>query len=140
LLALHVVFEPEHDMAERYWSDSDAQWPEGHEFDARTNRFEGMDRAAAAPAMRAPRPVGTRRMARAYRRTDERIRDDVCERLAHSNAVDPSDVSVDVRDGIVTLEGSVPQRPMRYALEDIAARCMGVVDVDNRVRVGPSDG
>jgi len=127
-------------MAERYWSDGDAQWPEGHEFDARTNRFDGMDRAAAAPHMREPAPPDPRRMARAYGRTDERIREDVCERLAHSNAVDPSDVSVAVRDGVVTLEGTVPQRPMRYALEDIAARCMGVVDVDNRVRVGRPDG
>jgi hypothetical protein len=126
-------------MAERYWSDADAQWPEGHEFDARTNRFDGMDRAAATPPTREPPPLNTRRMARMYQRTDERIRDDVCERLAHSNAVDATNVSVEVRDSVVTLEGSVPERPMRYALEDIAARCMGVVDVDNRVRVGTTD-
>lgn len=126
-------------MTERYWSDADAQWPEGHEFDPRTSRFDGMDRAAPTPPTRHPAPGNTRRMARAYRRTDERIRDDVCERLAHSNAVDPTDVAVDVRDGIVTLEGSVPERSMRYALEDIAARCLGVIDVDNRVRVGPPD-
>lgn len=126
-------------MAERYWSDADAQWPEGHDFDARTSRFDGMARAAATPSTREPAPPNVRRMARAYQRTDERIRDDVCERLAHSNAVDPTEVAVEVRDGIVTLEGSVPQRAMRYALEDIAARCPGVVDVDNRVRVGSSN-
>jgi hypothetical protein len=126
-------------MAERYWSDADAQWPEGHEFDARTGRFDDLARGAATPATRRPALPNTRRMARAYRRTDERIRDDVCERLAHSNAVDPTNITVEVRDGIVTLEGSVPLRPMRYALEDITARCLGVVDVDNRVRVGPPD-
>ena len=126
-------------MAERYWDDGDAQWPEGHPFDARTERFGGMGRAAASPSAREPAPPNARRMARAYRRTDERIRDDVCERLSHSNEVDPTDVTVAVRDGVVTLEGSVPVRPMRYALEDIAARCLGVIDVDNRVRVTPAD-
>lgn len=127
-------------MAERYWSSADEQWPEGHAFDTRSGRFDGMEQSAAA---RPARDVGTgnrRRMARAYRRTDERVRDDVCERLSHSNAVDPANVTVEVHDGIVTLDGTVPRRSMRYALEDITARCMGVIDVDNRVRVAAPDG
>lgn len=124
-------------MAERYWSDADGQWPEGHAFDERTRQFVGMEQGVTWPPAREVAPGNRRRMARAYRRTDERVRDDVCERLSHSNAVDPTDVTVEVRDGVVTLEGTVPRRAMRYALEDIAARCMGVIDIDNRVRVAP---
>ena len=122
-------------MAERYWSDSDFQWPQGHPYEADTGQFAGMaEGVGAGPAREAHLP-SRRRMARAYRRTDERVRDDICERLFHSSAVDTADVSVEVRDGVVIFEGTVPHRGMRYALEDIAAQCMGVVDIENRVRV-----
>jgi hypothetical protein len=79
--------------------------------------------------------VPGRRAPRAYRRTDARIREDVCERYAHANDLDPSDVTVHVHGGVITLEGSVPQRAMKHALEDIAVQCYGVVEVENRVRV-----
>jgi len=49
--------------------------------------------------------------------------------------VDVSEVTVEVRDGHVTLDGAVPMRRMRYIIEDVAAACRGVNDVDNRVRV-----
>jgi osmotically-inducible protein OsmY len=140
LLDARLVHAMEMTMAERYWSDSDAQWPEGHEFDQSSGRFDGMEQGAAAATRHVPQhPAGEAhgRTAPAYQRSDARIRDDVCERLAHSNAVDVSDVGVTVNGGIVTLEGTVPERPMRYALEDISARCLGVLDVDNRVRVAP---
>ena len=46
-----------------------------------------------------------------------------------------SDVSVDVQAGLVTLEGTVPHRQMKHAIEDIVADCDGVDDVQNRIRV-----
>ena len=49
--------------------------------------------------------------------------------------IDPGDVTVDVHDGVVTLEGTVPWRAMKHAIEDIAAACAGVTDVENKVRV-----
>ena len=70
-----------------------------------------------------------------YRRADERIREDVCEHLWDEPQVDVRDVSVEVRDGVVTLEGTVPYRHMRYLIEDVAADVSGVHDVENRVRV-----
>lgn len=86
---------------------------------------------------------GVRRQARpprGYVRSDERIREDICECLMTHPYVDASDVSVEVRGGVVHLEGSVAERDMRYALESVAAGCMGVQDVENRVRVGkPAD-
>ncbi|RQR86536.1 MULTISPECIES: BON domain-containing protein [unclassified Burkholderia] len=76
-----------------------------------------------------------RRGPKGYTRSDERIREDVCERLAHALDIDVSDVSVQVRDGRVELDGTVPQRWMKHDIEDIADGCMGVRDVENRVRV-----
>jgi hypothetical protein len=79
------------------------------------------------------------RAPKGYRRSDSRIREDVCERLMQSD-LDVSDVSVEVRDGIVTLDGTVPVRPMKYAIEDIAERCLGVADIDNRLRAARQAG
>lgn len=75
-----------------------------------------------------------RRGPEGFRRSDQRILDDVAERFARSEHVDPSDVSVEVRDGMVVLEGTVPQRYMRWTLEDLAAEVLGVKDVANRIR------
>jgi uncharacterized protein (TIGR02284 family) len=75
-----------------------------------------------------------RRGPKGYKRSDERIREDVCERLMMSD-VDTSEVSVDVRDGTVILEGYVTERRMKYAIEDIAEQALGVADVENNVRV-----
>lgn len=71
-----------------------------------------------------------------YTRTDDRIREDICERLmACWPRIDASEVSVAVKEGVVTFEGTVPDRRMKHAIEDLAERCVGVGDVENRVRV-----
>jgi osmotically-inducible protein OsmY len=61
----------------------------------------------------------------------------VCERLWHDPRLEVADVSVEVQDGVPTLEGTVPHRWMKYAIEDSAAACIGVNDVINRIRVVP---
>ena len=73
-----------------------------------------------------------------YQRSDERIREDICERLWHDSRVDVGEVSVDVKGGVVSLEGSVPERRMKHVIEDTAASCRGVKDVENRIRVARS--
>ncbi|WP_255592903.1 BON domain-containing protein [Bordetella sp. BOR01] len=69
-----------------------------------------------------------------YVRSDERVREDLCERLSRSG-LDVSDVSVDVSDGTVTLEGTVPNRGTKHAIEDCADDCLGVSDIQNHIRV-----
>ncbi|WP_322085336.1 BON domain-containing protein [Burkholderia sp. BCC1999] len=76
-----------------------------------------------------------RRGPKGYTRSDERIREDVCERLAHALDIDVSDVAVQVQDGCVVLDGTVPARWMKHDIEDLADSCMCVRDVENRVRV-----
>jgi osmotically-inducible protein OsmY len=71
-----------------------------------------------------------------YQRSDERLKEDICERLMNAYYIDCSEVSIDVKGGKVSLEGSVPERYMKHSIEDIVDSCAGVTDIDNRVRVG----
>jgi osmotically-inducible protein OsmY len=73
-----------------------------------------------------------------YARSDERIRELICERVMQNLSIDASDVSVDVRSGRVTLGGTVPHRLMRHAIEDVVDRCWGVQDIENNIRVQSS--
>jgi hypothetical protein len=50
--------------------------------------------------------------------------------------IDSSEVTVEVRDAKVVLEGVVPDRRMKHAIEDLVDACPGVQDIDSRVRVG----
>jgi hypothetical protein len=69
-----------------------------------------------------------------YVRSDERIREDVCDRLSEDDEVDASDITVQVKGGEVTLEGTVPDRHSKHRAEDIADSVNGVRDVTNRLR------
>jgi BON domain-containing protein len=69
-----------------------------------------------------------------YVRSDERIREDVCDRLSNDDEVDASDITVTVKSGEVTLEGSVVDRHSKHRAEDIADSVNGVRDVTNRLR------
>jgi hypothetical protein len=80
-----------------------------------------------------------RRGPKGYMRSDERIREDISERLYHNMSIDSSEVSVTVASGKVTLEGTVPERWMRHAIENEADRCAGVRDIDNNIRVQSHD-
>ena len=84
-----------------------------------------------------PAPAEEERSAQSApdRSSDARIREEVCEHLWRGAHVDVGEVSVHVHDAVVTLEGSVPNREMKHAIEDIVASCRGVADVDNRIRI-----
>ncbi|MBP0631554.1 BON domain-containing protein [Cupriavidus sp. AcVe19-1a] len=77
------------------------------------------------------RPAGPRN----YRRDDDRIHDEVCNRLARDDELDVSDVEVRVQEGVVMLEGKVNDRRTKYDIEDIAEHVFGVQDVINHIRV-----
>ena len=76
-----------------------------------------------------------RRGPKGYKRSDERIREDICERLMQSAYIDSSEVTIEVKDGRVSMEGTVPERRMKHAIEDLAEATAGVTDVENKVRV-----
>lgn len=70
-----------------------------------------------------------------YQRSDDRIREDVCERLTMDHDVDASEIEVNVQDGVVTLNGSVNDRHAKRLAEDICESVRGVKDVQNNIRV-----
>jgi hypothetical protein len=74
-----------------------------------------------------------------YTRSDERIREDVCDRLTDDPHVDASSIQVTVESGVVTLQGQVFERPMKHRAEDCAEHVSGVKDVENRLRVSRGD-
>jgi hypothetical protein len=70
-----------------------------------------------------------------YTRSDERIREDLNERLTDADDIDASGISVEVSNGVATLTGTVDQRWMKHRAEDLAESCGGVRDVNNQIRV-----
>jgi osmotically-inducible protein OsmY len=73
-----------------------------------------------------------------YQRSDERIREDVCDRLADDPLVDASDIEINVKNGEVTLSGSVIDRGQKRRSEDVIERVSGVREVHNNLRVNRS--
>lgn len=70
-----------------------------------------------------------------YRRSDERIKEDVNDRLGDDYYLDASDVEVAVENTEVTLTGTVRSRSDKRRAEDIAEAVSGVTNVENRLRV-----
>ncbi|HEX6614002.1 MAG TPA: BON domain-containing protein [Rhodanobacteraceae bacterium] len=70
-----------------------------------------------------------------YTRSDDRIREDINEQLMDADDIDASDVSIEVKGGVVTLNGNVEQRWIKHRIEDMADDCSGVKDVRNEIRV-----
>jgi osmotically-inducible protein OsmY len=89
------------------------------------------ERASSIKA-RAYRNLGPR----GYRRSDERIREDVCEALTDDPHLDASTLEVEVKDGEVTISGSTGSRHDKRYAERIAEMVTGVRDVHNRLRIG----
>lgn len=115
-----------HGRDERGWwnraADEVMSWFGGDE-DERRRRMEG-------------RGEGHRgRGPKNYRRSDERIRDDINDRLTDNDWLDASDVEVAVAGGEVTLSGAVDSRYAKRIAEDIAVSVTGVSNMQNNLRV-----
>lgn len=72
---------------------------------------------------------------RNYSRSDDRIREDVSDRLSDDRHIDASDIEVTVSGGEVTLDGTVDSRAAKRHAEDLADSCSGVKHVQNNLRV-----
>lgn len=71
-----------------------------------------------------------------YQRSDERIREEVADRLTDDDRIDAGGIEVAVTNGEVTLTGTVESRRMKRHAEDLAESVRGVRDVHNQLRVG----
>ncbi len=72
---------------------------------------------------------------RGYQRTDERISDEVHDRLTDDRELDASEMQVTVTGGEMTLTGVVGDRGARRRAEDVAESVSGVRYVLNNIRV-----
>jgi osmotically-inducible protein OsmY len=72
---------------------------------------------------------------RNYKRSDERIKEDINDRLSDDPFVDASEIEVTVNAGEVTLTGTVDDRSDKRRAEDLAEAVSGVKNVENRIRV-----
>lgn len=70
-----------------------------------------------------------------YVRSDERIRELVCDDLMDDPWVDASGIEVAVKNGEVTLSGTVKTRETKRWAEDVAEHAGGVKHVQNNLRV-----
>lgn len=77
---------------------------------------------------------------RNYSRSDDRITDDVNERLTADSEVDASEIDVKVEKGEVTLSGTVESKMAKRRAEDCADSVMGVKHVQNNLRMSDQSG
>lgn len=102
-----------HDYA--HWQDDESGWEE---------EPQGRDRPRPFPD---PSDAG--------RRSDERVLRDILESLAENEAIRSGEIDIVVRDGEVTLTGTVADRATRKQAEFCVASVTGVRDVTNQLRI-----
>lgn len=70
-----------------------------------------------------------------YQRSDDRIREDVADRLTDAPDIDASEIDITVKNGEVTLSGTVRDRHQKRRSEDVSERITGVRDVHNNLHL-----
>jgi len=93
------------------------------------------DRQGAQSKPSAPRPSFAGRGPQGYKRSDDRITEDINEAMTRDHDLDASDISVEAKEGEVILKGTVSDRESKRRAEEIAESCSGVRDVQNQIRI-----
>jgi osmotically-inducible protein OsmY len=99
----------------------------GYQNQEKGSNRSGMERLSGGHKGKGPR---------GYHRSDERIQEDVNDRLSDDAYVDASDIDVKVENGTIILSGHVPDKKAKRRAEDIAESVRGVNNVENRLRIG----
>ena len=112
-------------------------WGEQHlpSNDNATPAWSARERGGYWRQYEAARPHFVGRGPKGYQRSDERIREEVCDCMTEDPMLDASDIEVDVKQGEVVLCGTVSSREQKRRAEDVAERISGVRDVTNQLRV-----
>jgi osmotically-inducible protein OsmY len=72
---------------------------------------------------------------RGYQRSDDRVREDICELLSAHGQLDASDIDVEVAQGEVQLRGTVDSRWAKREAENLIDAVPGVRDIHNGLRI-----
>ena len=110
---------------DRWWEDERHFGPRG---------VMGWEGGGYKESWQVPGPY-TGRGPRDYQRSDERIQEDILDRLTQHGQIDASDISVQVSSGDVTLTGAVNTRQEKHMAEDVAESVTGVRDIQNQIKV-----
>lgn len=70
-----------------------------------------------------------------YKRSDARIDEEINDHLTEHSYIDATEIVVTVKDGEVTLEGSVPDKDQKYYAEEVAEKVPGVSGVNNLLKI-----
>lgn len=70
-----------------------------------------------------------------FKRSDERIYEEICEKLSDEGHFDISEVEIKVEGGEVTLEGSIESRSDKHRIEILAESVMGVKEITNQLKI-----
>jgi osmotically-inducible protein OsmY len=116
----------ERDYGRRSWWDRASDEVSSWMGDEEAERRRRLDQARRGYYGRGPR---------GYTRSDDRIREDVNDRLTDDWQVDATNIEVSVSKGEVTLNGSVTSRDDKRRAEDLAENVSGVRNVQNNLRV-----
>ena len=134
----------------RGWDRGDEwrDWGRGETGDLRGREggwggYGSYDRERTSEGRRYPEPQQQGRYAgrgpKNYQRSDERIREDVVERLTDHPDLDATDIDVEVQHCEVTLRGEVDERYAKHLAEDLAGQVWGVHDVHNQLHIRKHD-
>jgi osmotically-inducible protein OsmY len=82
----------------------------------------------------------TGRGPKGYERSDERLREIICERLTDDPWIDASDVTIEVANKTVKLSGTVNNRQTKYEIEELIERTTNVREIDNQLKVQAPQG
>ena len=70
-----------------------------------------------------------------YKRSDERIHEEVCEALYRNQIVDASNIEVKVDKGVVILSGTVASRYAKREVGNCIENLSGIVDIRNEIHL-----
>ena len=74
-----------------------------------------------------------------YQRSDDLLREIICEQLTEDPFIDARNILVEVDRSEVTLRGTVDTREQKYAVEDLIADVAGVTEIHNQLGIGHSE-
>jgi len=114
--------------SDRDWDRSGSEWEGGER--GRSHGGPGSSTShVGSSQVGSPR----KRSPKGYTRSDERIREDVCDRLTESY-LECEEVTVTVKNGEVVLAGRAPSGETRRQIERVAEGVPGVQEVTNQIR------
>lgn len=73
--------------------------------------------------------------ARKPTRADERVREEAYQAIDSRSDIDAPDISLHVKDGVVTIEGEVADAMLRHRIEQCVDSVDGVKDINNRLHL-----